>query len=646
MLRPESNSCACAPLTALELLSATVQALFVCLFAIVVINAVRRPSRATFDTALLFGSIAVAVVAGRVVGLLGATGDPIATALILAVFGAAPYAMIRLVDDFMGAPRFLLPASLAVYLVIAALGFVLTERPQVVEILLIPWFVGVGGYSAYAFNQAANRSRGITRRRMRAVVLGAVLFIAAVVLVLARVVTSSEGLAVDVLAQLAGLASVLSFFVGFAPPSWIRQAWREPDLRLFLESSVHLVGVADEATVIGELQRAAAIAAGADGASVGIADQARSVIRYFSRDDQVLEYPDDAFIAGRAYLEQRRIVARDALSIDPQNAERYESSRARSVIAAPITRGDRRIGALAIYADRAPIFVEDDVWLIELLADQVGMLLEAQSLTRQAGAIEAREEAARLKEEFLSAAAHDLRTPLTVVLGQAELLERRVARDPAARADPAGVARLAKEARRLRDLIGEILDAQRMEDGAVSMSRSVEDVASLVESVRERHADNGARVLTHPTDLPVMARVDAGRIHQVIENLLENALKYSAGGTPPELRVWADGAQACIAVIDHGVGVPEKERDRIFDRFYRASNAQGITDTGMGLGLYICRRIVDEHDGRIWLEETPGGGSTFMVSLPLEQPAPATIAPPTDEPRWAAQAGGEAVADA
>ncbi len=85
---------------------------------------------------------------------------------------------------------------------------------------------------------------------------------------------------------------------------------------------------------------------------------------------------------------------------------------------------------------------------------------------------------------------------------------------------------------------------------------------------------------------------------------------------PPEIRLWEEGADARFSVVDHGAGIPEAERDRIFDRFYRASSAQSITDTGMGLGLYIWRRIVEEHGGRIWVEPTAGGGSTFNVALP------------------------------
>ncbi len=115
---------------------------------------------------------------------------------------------------------------------------------------------------------------------------------------------------------------------------------------------------------------------------------------------------------------------------------------------------------------------------------------------------------------------------------------------------------------------------------------------------------------------PVLLLVDRGRIAQVFDNLIENALKYNPSGVPPQIRLWEDGADARFSVVDHGAGIPEAERDRIFDRPYRASSAQSITDTGMGLGLYICRRIVEEHGGRIWVEPTAGGGSTFNVALP------------------------------
>ena len=302
---------------------------------------------------------------------------------------------------------------------------------------------------------------------------------------------------------------------------------------------------------------------------------------------------------------------------------------------------------LTVYAERVPIFIEDDLWLLELLASQTGLLLEARTLTAHASELRAREDATRLKEEFLSAAAHDLRTPLTVVLGQAELMERRASRNPGRPVDEAGLARIVREARRLRDLVGELLDAQRLEDGRVVLERSPADLGELVETVRERHAGHGVEIGVRASMEPLVSAVDRPRIEQVLDNLVENALKYGPAGGAPEIEVQRADGHAHILVIDHGVGIPEAERERVFERFYRASNAQDVTDTGLGLGLYICRRIVEEHEGRIRHDETPGGGSTFVIDLPLHpSPAAAQSATPIEEPELGHRMGGQVAADA
>jgi K+-sensing histidine kinase KdpD len=405
--------------------------------------------------------------------------------------------------------------------------------------------------------------------------------------------------------------------------------------------------VADDREAIAELQQAAADTLGASGAAIGIADTDRPVLRYVDRDGQWVEHPNDAFIGGRTFIAQRRMVVMDAVGADPENAAVYERAGASTVIAAPVTAEDRRMGVLTVYADRAPIFVEDDLWLLELLADQTAVLLEARALTTQAGELRGREEAARLKEEFLSAAAHDLRTPLTVVLGQVELIERRLLRDPDAPVDPTGISRIAREARHLRDLVSELLDAQRLELRRTVMNLAPADLGEIVEAVRARHAEDGVPLVLEEPDEALVASVDRPRIEQVLENLLENAYKYGADDAPPALRIWHEGNEARIAVVDHGAGIPESERERIFERFYRAPSARSITDTGMGLGLYICRRILEDHGGRISAEPTPNGGATFVIALPLvpeSLPGAEPLAP--GSPGWPVVPGTEAVADA
>ena len=630
-------------MTATELISLVTQALFVGLFLATLWQAARRPSRSNLDTLLLFGSIAGVVLASRAVEWIGA-GEAWSTGLTIVFISMAPLAMIRLVEDFSGTPRWVPWLGLAVFVAVSSLSVVaFASSRRAVEVVLIAWFLLVGGYAAASFARAAARSRGITRRRMAAVAAGAVTFIAAIVLVLIGELVGSE--LTSVFGQLLALASAISFFLGFAPPGWIRRAWREPDLRQFLQRSIHLATLTDERKAISDLQQAVADTFGATGAAIGIADAGRRVLRYASRSGQWLDSPDDAFIGGRAFTEQRRIVTHDAAAEDPEHATTYQEVAANTVIAAPITLEDRRIGVLTVYASRSPIFIEDDMWLLDLLADQTGVLLEARALNAEEASLQSREEAARLKEEFLSAAAHDLRTPLTVVLGQAELLERRVARNPAAPADAAGIARIAREARRLRDLVSQLLDVQRLEKGAAPMELADADLWEVVTTVQERFRDHGLDLRAVPPDAPLVATVDRLRIEQVLDNLIENAIKYTTSGRLPEITVGWEGDQARIAVIDEGVGIPEHERERIFERFYRGSNVETVTDTGMGLGLYICRRIVEGHGGRIWAQPTPTGGTTFVVTLPA-RPAVDPAGVPSASAWPINAAGSEAAADA
>jgi signal transduction histidine kinase len=630
-------------MTALELVSFINQVLFVGLFVAAVRHAFRERTRASFNTMLLFGSIAGVVIVSRLAAWTEFNEHPVYPGIAIALLGLAPFAMVRLVDDFSDSPAIVQIAGAGGFVLLAILGVTaFGVMEQLVELAAIAFFVLVGGYAASAFAREAVRTRGITRRRMTAVAIGALLFIGAIVAVFFGALVRELAPVTSILAQVAALIAAVSFFFGFAPPAWVRRAWREPDLRRFLERSIHLAGVADERAAIAELNHAAAAAFGASGASVGIADEQRGVLRYVTFAGEWVEYPDDAFLSGRAYRGQRRVASRNAAAEDPGHAEVYEQFQARAVIAAPISTEARRLGVLTVYADRMSIFAEDDLWLLDLLADQCAVLLEARMLTEHASALRAREEAARLKEEFLSAAAHDLRTPLTVILGQAELLERRRQRNPTAPADEKGLARIAREARRLSDLVTELLDAQRLEQGGAIMDLAPGDLLEVIETVQDRYSEVSVSV-DEPT-ISLVAAIDRPRVEQVLDNLIENALKYGADGPPPELRVVSQQDETRVSVIDHGIGIPAAERDRIFERFFRASNAQSITDTGLGLGLYICRRIVEEHGGRIWLEPTPGGGTTFSFTLPLlASPTGSMEKNPT---AWRPAPAQEAAADA
>ncbi|MGZ8475274.1 MAG: sensor histidine kinase [Candidatus Limnocylindria bacterium] len=607
-------------MTALELLSWINRVLFVVLFVAVAWRAIRQPTKALVNTALLFGGIAFAVVGALAAEITGFAA-PWLTGALITLLNVCPWAMLRLVDDFRGSPRWVQVGGTITFMALAVLGLVLFDTaPQLVELATIAWFLVVGGYAAIAFARASRRSRGLTRWRMAAVAVGAYLFIATIVIVFAAALLPDIQAVTGPVTQVLALASVVSFFLGFAAPAWLRRAWREPNLRAFLERSVHLSGVVDDREVVTELQRAAADTLGAPGAALGLADAEGTTMRYVRSDGTWLEVPAETFIGGRAFAARQRLIVTDAATADPEQAAVYQGAHARVVIAVPVSAEERRLEVLTVFGDRAPLFVEDDLWLVQLLADQTAVILEARRMAREAIELRGREEATLLKEEFLSAAAHDLRTPLTVLLGQAELLERRLQRDPTTAIDPAGIVRIARESRRLRDLVSDLLEAQRIEDVGPGVDQEPADVRELVQSSLERYGYDGTEFESDLPDEPILVRMDPVRLEQVLDNLLENAVKYAPDGAPIQVRAWAENGEARISVVDRGIGIPESERGTVFERFVRASNAQARSDTGLGLGLYICWRIVEGHGGRIWADETPGGGSTFHVSLPAQVP--------------------------
>jgi signal transduction histidine kinase len=268
------------------------------------------------------------------------------------------------------------------------------------------------------------------------------------------------------------------------------------------------------------------------------------------------------------------------------------------------------------------VFADDDLVLVQLLADQAAVILESRALIDEAARVRAREEATRLRDDFLSSAAHELKTPLTTLLAQAQLMERRAQRDPAAPPDLAGIQRLVQETRRLNTLVMELLDASRAEQGRLLGPREPVDLAALAAKACKRYSTERSPCRVDAPE-PVVGELDRMRVRQLLHNLVENAIQYSPGGGEILVRVWREGGSGdkepvgCFSVRDHGIGIPAADVPHVFDRFHRARNVDDRQFTGMGLGLFICRAIAREHGGTITVDSAPGEGSTFVVTLPL-----------------------------
>ncbi|TAK36867.1 MAG: PAS domain S-box protein [Chloroflexota bacterium] len=226
-------------------------------------------------------------------------------------------------------------------------------------------------------------------------------------------------------------------------------------------------------------------------------------------------------------------------------------------------------------------------------------------------------EVERLRGEFVHLVSHDLRNPLTSVLGNAQWLRRLLA-SRGLEKEAAIAEAVSTSGRRMNAMIQDLVESTRLEAGALKMNKEQVNPLRLLVDIAERigTAEDRARIHVEPVDNLPPVEVDPDRIERCIVNLLTNALKYSPPDSPVLVRVAAGADDAVISVTDQGHGIPPEDLPRLFERFYRAKKAERVAE-GLGLGLYITRLIAEAHGGRVWVESEVGRGSTFYVGLPL-----------------------------
>jgi signal transduction histidine kinase len=241
---------------------------------------------------------------------------------------------------------------------------------------------------------------------------------------------------------------------------------------------------------------------------------------------------------------------------------------------------------------------------------------------RQHGTLDRLRELDRLKDEFIAVTSHELRTPLASVYGAAMTLQRQEL-DPEQRESMLGV--IYRESARLARLVDQVLWASRLESGRVTTTIESCDPVELVEEVVEAeqtHMPTGLS-LTIAADEPApRVAADGEKVKQVLTNLIDNAVKYSTEGGGIEVSLQAANDLVRFSVRDDGLGIPLVEQQRIFDKFHRLDPNMTRGVGGTGLGLYICRELVDQMNGRIWVTSREGEGSTFAFELPVAQAQP------------------------
>jgi signal transduction histidine kinase len=310
-----------------------------------------------------------------------------------------------------------------------------------------------------------------------------------------------------------------------------------------------------------------------------------------------------------------------------QLAEHFGSLGIVDAIVAPVTSDEGPVGILTV-ANRVgdfSTFAMEDLRLLDALANHIGVAIRNARLMRRVEEALAHEtEMSKLKDDFLATISHELRTPLTSIQGYVKtLLAAGAGLSKGEREEFLAGADRAVD--RLRSLIEDLLFTSRVESSTVRNRLGPVGVAGLIQRVAEERLERlvpGRIVLRIPPSVPLVwtSEEDVGR---VLSNLLDNALKYSPADTSVTVSAAADGTGVRISFHDHGVGIPELERERIFERFYQVD--QGLTRSvgGAGLGLYVCRRTAEHLGGRVWLEQSDDSGSVFCLWLPTTPPADA-----------------------
>ena len=300
-----------------------------------------------------------------------------------------------------------------------------------------------------------------------------------------------------------------------------------------------------------------------------------------------------------------------------------------SALYLPLVGSTGPIGVVAVRPkDTALLLDPEQLHLLESLVNQVALAIERTRLSEEAQQAHVRVETERMRNAILSSVSHDLRTPLATITGAASsLLDERSQLNPRDRLELCRS--IYREADRLDRLLKNLLDMMRIEAGAVHLNKEwhpVDEIVGAALSRLEERLRSYTVKTAFPPELP-MVQIDGVLLEQVVLNLLENAAKYAPPGSLIELSASAGDREVVVEIADRGQGIPVGEEVRIFDKFYRAKPAR---EGGVGLGLTICRGIIEAHGGRIWAENRSGGGAVFRFAIPLSEEQPHVAAEPAE----------------
>jgi signal transduction histidine kinase len=302
-------------------------------------------------------------------------------------------------------------------------------------------------------------------------------------------------------------------------------------------------------------------------------------------------------------------------AVNPEHFEILKKLNPGSMMIVPMAATDRTLGVLTfVRTGSGREYQPDDLALAEDLTRRAALAVENARLYQEA------QEALQVRDQFLSIAAHELKTPLTSLLGNVQLLHRRMERNgQAGERELRHMINLASQTRRLNRLVDSLLNLNRLEAGQLTIDRAELDLNRLVRQVIDEFRDI---IETHTIEYrgneePILMEGDELRLEQVLQNLMHNAIKYSPEGGQITIVLASNETHVTIQITDSGIGIPSQALPHLFNRFYRVEHEKAKKISGLGLGLYVVKEIISLHGGTIEVESVEEKGSTFTIHFPI-----------------------------
>ena len=599
-----------------DFLNFITQATFTLIALATAVDFARNRGQARLDIALVFSSLALAIII-QIASGLGDFHEPWLSILGSCAVMAHPYLLLRVARYLQPIPRFVQRVAFSGLAVSWVALLVTSPLPVWVTLILVIYFVLVEGYVGTVFFRGIFTSTGATRRRLVLASTATGLLALGILLAGALVVFPASRSLATPLIQLMAILSGLSYYVAFAPPHWLRQAWQLEELSRFLSETAGRSAEDRAPAVLEHIRLAASRAVGGIRTLLARWDESeRRWIPWSNEDELFLSVVlnDQAELIKRAESLHKGFVVRTGQVRDGEGTYIYAGLEAQAMILVPLTTGEKTLGLLFIWLRHLPLFEQDDLHLLTLLAEQSAIALDyAAVLSEQQTLISQLKSVNEELESFAYSVSHDLRAPLRSIDGFSLALQE----DYGGQLDAQGlnyIQRVRAATQNMAQLIDDLLALSRVTRG--ELKRETVDLTALVQSICQQlsasQPDRKVEFVIAPTE-KVMG--DPRLLRVAMENLLNNAWKFTSKQQYSRIEFGAQEqhGRQMFYVRDNGAGFEMAYADKLFGAFQRLHTTRDYPGTGVGLAT--VKRIIHRHAGQVYAEGAVNQGATFYFTI-------------------------------